>query len=201
MIYLLRHGELKGTEKKRFIGQTDLPLSEKGCQQALKWRDELAFVPFKKIYCSRLVRSEATARLIADRKSELVEIHPQLREINLGKWDGLVMSDIRQRYPQEWKERGEKIDTFCPPGGESFSDLYQRVIPAYEEIASETDGNILIVGHAGVNRMILCHVLGMPIINLFRVTQDYGALNLINHKTIPAQVVKLNATRDLLSSS
>jgi probable phosphoglycerate mutase len=53
------------------------------------------------------------------------------------------------------------------------------VVPAFERLAGETDSDLLMVGHAGVNRVILCHLLGMPLANLFRLGQDPGCLNVI----------------------
>ena len=50
----------------------------------------------------------------------------------------------------------------------------------------------MIVAHAGVNRVILCQVLGMDLANLFRLGQDYGALNLLERDKIFWQVVAMN---------
>jgi len=102
------------------------------------------------------------------------------------------MAAIRHDFPDEWKKRGERIDTFRPPGGESFHHLSDRVAPVIINLATEIIGHILIVGHAGVNRVILCHVLGMPLKNLFRLGQDFGALNLIEVRNGQLRVVAMN---------
>jgi probable phosphoglycerate mutase len=82
---------------------------------------------------------------------------------------------------------------YRPPEGESFRDLQKRVLPVFKEIVSAARGNVLIVAHAGVNRVVLCHVLGMPINHLFRIAQDYGCLNVIETRGNLFSVTSLNA--------
>lgn len=130
-----------------------------------------------------------------------IRVDPNLREINLGDWDGRPMQAIRTEFPAEWKKRGEGIDTFRPPKGESFSDLYQRVVPVFEHIVETVSRPVLIVGHAGVNRVILCRVLGMPIRKLFSIEQNYGALNIIENGKAGLKVVVMNVGATFLNFS
>jgi len=97
-----------------------------------------------------------------------------------------------QIYPQEFRERGHNIAGFRPPGGESFTDLQQRVLPFFLTVLENLREHVLIVGHAGVNRVILCYLLGMPLNNLFRIGQDYGALNIITTEVEPFCIRTIN---------
>ena len=194
MIYLLRHGETVGGEKKRYIGQTDLPLSEKGRNQAAWWKKELARIDFETVCTSDLVRAFDTAAIVSGFSSSSIRVLPPLREISLGDWEGAFMEDIRIRFPEAWAERGRHMDSFRVPKGESFQDLHDRVIPLFQEIAAESAGNVLLVAHAGVNRVILCHVLGKPTRDLFSIPQDNAALNLIDHREGRFSVLTLNRT-------
>lgn len=178
MIFLLRHGEIEG--KGAFVGQVDLPLTEKGLMQARAWQQLLEATVFDRIYCSDLQRSRRTAEIISGNSQANVHIMPQLREINMGEWDGIARSDIRARFPEKWRKRGENLASYRPDKGESFADLSYRVVPVFENIVKQTEGTSFIVGHAGVNRIILCYVLGMPLSNIFRIDQDYGCLNIID---------------------
>lgn len=188
-IYLLRHGEIDLQEKKSFVGWTDVPLNEKGEAQARWWRKRFAHSHFDMIFCSTLLRSKATAKILAhNRKTAITELS-RLREINLGEWEGLSHEEVRKRFPKEWEKRGSAMATYRPPGGESFSDLVNRVMPVFEKLVKNRGGDQLIVGHAGVNRVILCSLLGMYLDNLFRLKQDYGALNIIN---IEKERIKIN---------
>ena len=192
MIYLLRHGEIEAPPGRRFIGQVDYPLSARGRSQAEYWKAVLAGKGITSIFCSDLTRSMETARIIAGEAGGGMNISGELREIALGEWDGCPMQEIRDRFPEAWEERGRAIDTFRTPGGESFRDLYDRVVPVFESISRSGKGNVLIAGHAGVNRMILCHVLEIPISKLFSIGQDYGALNIIENKEDGLHVISMN---------
>jgi alpha-ribazole phosphatase len=192
LIYLLRHGAIEGDDKQRFIGQSDPPLSESGRRQARQWHRILGKIKFEAVFSSDLHRSEETAGIIAGEQQMQIRIVPNLREINLGHWQGRSMNWVRRNFPEKWRERGENFSGYRPPGGESFSDLHDRVIPVFEDLAAALRGDRLIVAHAGVNRIILCHVLGIPLANLFRLGQDYGALNIIDYRKNSPQVVGLN---------
>jgi len=192
MIYLLRHGQTEPQKQKSFIGQTDIPLSEKGICQALLWREKLKAVRFERIFCSDLERTRRTARIIARHRAEIIRPMPLLREIHLGEWEMRPMSEIQRHFPREWHCRGENIVSYRPPDGENFEDLHDRVIPFFEKIAGQSEGNILIAAHAGVNRVILCHALGMPLTNLFRITQDYAGLNMMDYNKKNFRVIAVN---------
>ncbi len=188
-VYLLRHGDSRQDMVRRFIGRTDNPLNETGRAQAEWWRRELAPIPFGHIYSSDLKRSVETARIIGQQFQAPFTMLPQLREIDLGSWDGIPVSDIRCLFPKEYDRRGANLTGYRPVGGESFADLSARVLPAFDEAVQQSGENLLIVGHAGVNRVILCHLLGMPLANLFRLEQEYGCLNILEY-TAGAWVVR-----------
>lgn len=178
-IFLLRHGDSSRDRVRRYIGQDDEPLNPNGRMQAIAWRHAFRDLSLHRILCSDLMRSHETARIIAEQRIEIVQPLAGLREIDLGAWDGLAIDEVRCRYPGEYRKRGEEPVAYRTPGGESFADLADRVIPLFEEIVRSMSGNVVIVGHAGVNRVILCHVLGLPLERLFRLGQDYGCLNVI----------------------
>ncbi|MEI6205803.1 MAG: histidine phosphatase family protein [Desulfuromonadales bacterium] len=191
-VYLLRHGDSRPDTVRRFVGRTDHPLNEKGQAQALWWRQELSRIPFSHIYCSNLVRSVETARIIGCRIKAPLTSLPDLGEIDLGRWDGMPVSEVRRQFPQEYEWRGADLAGYRPPGGESFADLSLRVLPAFEAVGLQSEGNVLIVGHAGVNRVVLCHLLGMPLDNLFRLEQEYGCLNILEQATGSRVVRRMN---------
>lgn len=179
IVLLLRHGDSRQDHLKRYVGHMDSRLNETGRAQAERLRHELAEIPFAGFYCSTLRRSLETAQHIAGKRDVGVIPVPDLREISMGLWDGLSMEEVRFTFPDEYRRRGEDPAQHAAPGGESFVDLQKRVIPAFDEILHEGEGPILIVGHAGVNRVLLTHFLGMPLGNLFRLGQDYACLNVI----------------------
>lgn len=196
-VYLLRHGDSRPDAVRRFIGRTDHPLNETGRAQAEWWRRTLSHIPFSHICCSDRQRAMETARIIGRQQPPPLTILPGLTEIDLGEWDGMPVSEVRQRFPREYEQRGADLTGYCPPGGESFAGLSARVIPAFESAVLKAGRNLLIVAHAGVNRVLLCHLLGMPPINLFRLEQGYGCLNILEYAAGVWVVRQMNTPAEL----
>jgi alpha-ribazole phosphatase len=191
-VYLFRHGEITHDGTTRLIGQTDVPLNETGRNQARWWCRVLEPVAFRQVYCSDLVRSRETAEIMAGNSPASITVLPWLREIDLGQWDGMTREEVNVRFPGEWDTRGRNMSEYRPASGESFADLAARVVPAFETLTRHAEDLIVIVGHAGVNRVVLCHILGMPLHHLFRVRQDYGVLNIIDVTGDSSQVSLMN---------
>jgi probable phosphoglycerate mutase len=179
-IYLLRHGVLTGDSRDRFIGQTDLPLAPEGVAQAQAFALALRERGIVAIHCSDLLRCRQTADIIANELKLDVSVHGGLREVSLGDWEGLLREEVAARWADEFVARGRDLDRYRPPGGESFSDCLARVWPVWKAAAVAGAGEaVAIVGHAGINRLLLCRLLGMPVQNMFRLGQDYGCVNIV----------------------
>ena len=178
-IFLLRHGEIETGDVRKYVGQRDLALTKTGLEQARIWQRELAAIQFSRIFTSDLPRCKDTANIMAAERSTIVQEVPELREINLGQWQGVAVDEIRRLYPDQFEQRGRDIANFRPPGGESFSDLSDRVVPVFEQITEGLDGSVLIVCHSGVIRVILCRVLELPLSNLLQLELDYGSLSIV----------------------
>lgn len=197
-VYLLRHGQTIPETPWRFLGQRDVPLSDAGRAQAAKWRDALSDVDFAGAWCSDLARCRDTAAMILEGRELAATPVAELREISLGEWDGLSVADVKSRYPGLYEARGADIAGFRPPGGESFADLSGRAwtalgtILATAETGDNPEANLLVVAHAGVNRVLMARVLGMPLENLFRLDQDHGCLNILRFGSSEPRLVHAN---------
>ena len=179
-LLLIRHGAMVGDADRRFLGATDWPMSEAGesAVRALAERLRVRYA-LQAVYCSDLGRSRRSAECLAGGKAP-VYARPALREINMGEWEERLRSEVAERRPLAYAERGADLVHYRPPGGESFADLAARVLPCWREIvAMHADGVVAIAGHAGINRVILCEILGMPLENLFRLAQSPACLNVI----------------------
>ncbi|TGE34430.1 alpha-ribazole phosphatase [Desulfosporosinus sp. Sb-LF] len=192
LIYLARHGDIGLGRDKRYIGQSDLPLSALGVKQATLLKEIFSRMPLDNIYCSDLERAQQTAEIISSAHSIIPTARVELRELNMGDWEGKLFSEIRAKNPQEFEKRGKDIANYCSPEGESFSDCSKRVIPIFESLAQSNENTILIIGHAGINRVILCRVLGIPLENVFRFEQSYGCVNLISKDGLMYRLKYLN---------
>ena len=179
-LFMLRHGAVDADGVKRYLGQTDLSLSREGRRQAGHWARWFAGVPVQRIVCSDLKRSAESAEIIGKQCGIAPQTFAALREIDLGQWEGLAFSEVKARFPGAYEQRGRDLAGWRPPGGESFGDLRRRVVACFEHIRAGTPENILFVGHAGVNRVLLCHLLGLPLQRLFGLGQDHAGLSIVN---------------------
>lgn len=193
-LYLVRHGELIVDERHRFLGQLDVPLSARGIDQARTLHSMFRHASLSRVYCSDLSRSRETAEIIVGTRGIPLRECVELREVSLGLWEGSALSDIASRYPERFRARGEDLAHYCPPGGESFEDCQVRVRTTIDTILAQPPGEYLIVGHAGVNRVILCDAFGVPLAELFRIVQDYACLNVLEYEGGAARVKLLNFT-------
>ncbi len=193
MIYLVRHGEIeKEVDKKIYIGQLDVNLNKEGIKQSQRLSIKLQHIPFQKIYCSSLKRTIKTAEIISKNHGIEPEMVDEFREIDLGEWEGVSFNEIKGRYPNKFEKRGKNIIHYCVPGGESFYQCNQRVIKKFYELLYITKGDILIVAHAGVNRLILCNILGISLEKIFQMPQKYGCFNTIAENCGKLQVKNIN---------
>jgi alpha-ribazole phosphatase len=191
-IYLVRHGEVAGSEVFRYNGQTDVPLTEKGIEQYHHLTARLKDRQVTACYCSDLSRCVRGADIICAPMGIRPAIRPELRELCFGDWEGKTWSELAEIYPDEWRARLDDFVNYRVPGGENLVDLGNRAIPAVEEIVEKhRDEEVLIVAHGGVNRIILLHALGAPFTSMFRIEQDFGCLNIIDYYSDGNPVVKL----------
>lgn len=175
--YLIRHGEITQYRPRRFVGQLDLPLTDLGREQIRAVARHLDGRGVARLVCSPLARCVESAAIIG-RVLGLGAGHaPGLREISLGEWEGLTVDEVRERFPGSHEARGRDLVGFRPPGGESFADVQGRAWAAFETALTDAIGDVAIVAHGGVNRALLCRILGMPLENLFRLGQDYACVN------------------------
>ncbi len=194
-IYLVRHGAIQPPGPgRRYLGQLDVPLSPEGYRQAESLRERLRPERLAAVYGSDLRRAMETAAIIAAPHGLTPRAWPEFREISLGAWEGLAFEAVQQRYPEEYAARGKDFINFRPPGGESFLDCAHRVLPAFYAALASTPGDLLIVGHAGVNRILLSLAPGRSLTELFDFPQDYGCLNLLTCCDLEPVVVSLNET-------
>lgn len=181
----MRHAEpLLPDRSKRFVGRSDPPLSAAGFEQARRLAGRLRHVRFDAVYSSDLRRALVTAEIIAEAQTgggeaPRVVRDPRLREIDAGLWEWLTFEEAAARYPQAHAEREGDLIGYRFPGGESYRDLRERVLPAFWEIAALGGADVLIIGHLGVNRVVLCECLGLPLEEAFSIRQDYACVNVV----------------------
>lgn len=179
-LILMRHGESLWNRLNLFTGGVDVPLSQKGIEEAIQAGKEIRSIPIDVIYVSSLVRSLLTA-LIAmaqheDGKVPVVE-HPddaqhqewgkiynsssegntlpvyrawQLNERLYGELQGLNKAETAEKYGAEQVQVWRRSYDTPPPGGESLQMTAQRTLPYFEE-------RIVAELEAGKNVLVSAH--------------------------------------------
>ena len=153
MIFV-RHGETDWNVKKQIQGCTDIDLNDKGFSQAKLLADKIGKADYQLscIYSSRLKRALKTAETISNEIHIPVVAFEGLEEMNLGVWEGRTWADIPSLYPEEYQTWHQERRYTRTPGGESYQDLLDRLLPALKQIIQreEKNGDVLIVTHSAV---------------------------------------------------
>jgi len=193
LIYLLRHGEVLRAETRRFIGHLDVPLSPGGEAQCLAQARRLAALRIDALYSSDLERARRSGEIIGAPHGLRPTPLPALREMAMGRWEGLTADEIRAREPAAFRDWMTRVGEFPFPGGESVPDLLARAGPAFDGIvAGAAAGVIAIIAHGGTNRALLCRALGVPLERLLAFGQDYGGLSVLERTSLGWVLRRLN---------
>lgn len=179
LIYLIRHAEVDKASPRRFLGRTDLPLNRNGILQAQALHGQLRHIPFSRVCTSSLQRAVQTAALVSGRQPESLLLIEEFNEINLGDWEGLSVAEVESRFPGAYEQRGRDMEHFRPHKGESFRDLADRCYPALIRLAGTDPGPLLIIAHAGVNRVLLCRLQDRPLQQVMEIPQDYCGVTIL----------------------
>jgi alpha-ribazole phosphatase/probable phosphoglycerate mutase len=183
-IDLMRHGEPVGGRKYR--GQIDDPLSEKGWAQMRAAVGEHA--PWDIIISSPLSRCIEFAQELGQRRGIEVKSESRLVEIGFGEWEGRTASELEQENPGQVQRFLRDPLKHTPPGAETLLDFETRVISAWDTVLQQyADQHVLLVGHAGIMRMIIRHVLDMPLGHMFRIQVANAAISRIRSEGLGEQ--------------
>jgi alpha-ribazole phosphatase len=189
---LIRHGEVVREKPNTYNGHRDVDLTPAGMEQLEVVAERLAPAPIRAVYSSTLRRSRVGAEQIAKRHGLSVVSYPELREKHFGAWEGLTYDEVAERFPEEWARWLEDPPSVRPAGGETYAEMRDRVLSVLFGLLDKHPRDTLaVVAHGGVNRAILCHALGLDLKYVFRIEQDYGALNIIDFYPDGTAVVKV----------
>jgi alpha-ribazole phosphatase len=173
IIDIIRHGEPEGGSKYR--GQIDDPLSERG------WAQMRAAVAgrsgWQQIITSDLSRCAAFAGELGERLAIPVEQTAQFREVGFGDWEGMTASEIMARDEAALFAFWQDPLHHTPPHGEPLAAFSQRITSAWEAMLRNHGGkHILLVGHAGMMRILLLQALDMPLAGFYRFDPRNAAI-------------------------
>ncbi|MBU0962447.1 MAG: histidine phosphatase family protein [Nanoarchaeota archaeon] len=194
-IFLLRHGETESNRDNIVSGILDSKLTYLGKTQAKKLAKLLEKENVNIIYSSPLKRALETAQEIAKKHKLKVIINNQLREINLGEFEGKSWDYVYKKIPN-WREIRYK---YRPKGGETQKELDIRASSFLEDIKRKyKTETIVILAHGSVNKAILGNLLNIDIKSRFSIIQSNACVNLIEMNDKGVRVYKINSTNHLI---
>lgn len=175
-LYLVRHGETYWNIEGRYQGQLDPPLTNRGRQQAEETANQLAMLGVAAIYSSDLARAYETAEALAVVTGLPLQLDPRLREINQGKWQGVLVEDIRLRWPEEFKSWEESPWHNHPPDGETLEHVQARFFNAIADIAARHRGQtVAIFSHKLPIALLKIRFQGYPAEEIWSLLPANGA--------------------------
>lgn len=191
-IHLIRHGQVAGHDQPRYNGQTDVALTDVGVEQYHLLKERVSDKPVSACYTSDLSRCAIGAEIICGQFGIEPVRRRELRELNIGIWEGMTWQEITGRWPDEWQARLADLVNYRVPQGENLLDLEARVMPVISEIIERHQGQeVLVAAHGGVNRVILLNAIGAPLTGMFNIEQNYGCYNIIDYYADNRSTVKL----------
>lgn len=193
-LYLVRHGQTDWNVQKRAQGHTDRPLDDTGLLQAKRVGKAFLDLPVERILTSDLKRAHETAVEISHRTKVPLEVMPSLRERGFGQWEGQNFAEIAIRFGFEADFRGVTRNEVTPPGGESFVEVWDRLVAVVADVKSRNE-NTAIVAHGGTCSLLMAMFLDgdVSLSNAFRFSnasinelepRPDGGLRLIRYNDI-----------------
>jgi len=175
-IYFIRHGETKWNIERRMQGWKDSPLTERGISQAQALGEYLYDIEFDGAFCSPSERTRETAELILKNRDVPLTFVDEFREINLGQWEGQTVPELEKLYGIAFKAFWESPNTYMNEGGESFSELLQRVLKGLNKIIfmyekerkEDKEVNILVVTHTASIKTLFTYLNNLPMDDVWK---------------------------------
>ena len=180
-IYLLRHGETQwNADGNKYCGRTDVPLTQKGINQAKLVSEQLSEIIFDQVYSSPLQRAYQTAQIVSNQNNIISD--NRLIEADFGKWEGKTKEQFILENKNLWKDwENDPVSTQAGENGETAWDVIIRVEDFFSSLLDKHDqGNLLVVAHNGVNRFYLAHKLGMNIKDYRMILQENSSITLFS---------------------
>jgi len=183
-VFLVRHGATILTAEDRFAGDTDVPLSDEGREQAKRLAARLQSEPVRAVYASPLGRTMETARILAAPHALEIRARPEIREISHGRWEGHTRAEVEALHAGEYARWERDPFTFAPEGGETGLAVTARALPALHAIVEAHPGeHVLVVSHKATIRLLVSALLGFdPRAYRDRLDQAPAALNILDFK-------------------
>lgn len=160
-LYFMRHGETVWNTERRYQGMTDIELSDEGLRQAECAAKRFKNIKIDKIYASPLKRAMKTAEKIAAEKGLEIISEDDFREIHFGEWEGKTVPELTEKYGESYTNFIREPHKYGFPGEGSVENVINRIKPGIDRLIAEDEGNVLIVSHGGIIRLMIMYIMGL----------------------------------------
>ena len=156
-LYFVRHGESEWNVADKICGQTDIPLTQKGHEQAIETGKKIIEenILADEILYSPLMRAADTAKHISEMTGIPMRMEPRLIEQNFGEWEGTAPRNA----PEFHEAKKEFINRHG--NGESMLQLAQRIYNLLDELKADEDKTYILVAHNGIARVVRSYFCDM----------------------------------------
>ncbi|MEA5598759.1 histidine phosphatase family protein [Rivularia sp. UHCC 0363] len=195
-VIIVRHGQSTYNTVKRIQGHLDVSeLTEKGCSDAVKVGKAINHISFDAIYCSPLKRAKQTAEIIhREIKANFeniptLEITDKLKEIHLPLWEGMLATEVQEKFSEDykvWKENPDKLRMLIQNGETTveyfpLKALYEQATEFWQEILPKHQNQtILVVAHSCINRCLIQAANNISPAYMQRIQQSNCCINVLN---------------------
>ena len=198
-LLLIRHGETVWNADTVYRGRADIPLSEKGREQAEMLGRRLVREQVTALCASPLVRARETADAIGRHVGLSSHIEPDLTDIDCGEWEGLSDSEVKLRYPDVRRQWLDTPHLVRLPGGEALSDVSARVARVLAAVSNEP-GVVVLVSHRVVHKVAICALLGLDNSHFWDIRVDLAGVSEFECSPEHRVLVRHNDTSHLSAS-
>ena len=195
-VFLLRHGETVNTldGPLRYNGHFDVDITPKALAQMAQRGDELSQFDVTTVYASDLSRCRLGGEIISEKIGCPLILKKNLREMKMGDWEGLTLAEVKERFPEQVKNKFADFLNYRIPGSETVKEVEARIYPEFDNlILQHHHETIVIIAHGGVNLLLLTRAFGLPNQNIFTLSQDFGCINKILIGDDFSKVVMMNS--------
>ena len=123
-IVLIRPGATDYDEQGRILGTLDIPLNERGTDEIRRVIDEVRPLKISAVYCGPCQSAAQSAMSIAEALDVKLKKLDNLKNIDHGLWQGMLIEDVKRKQPKVFKQWQEQPDIICPPQGERLGNLF-----------------------------------------------------------------------------
>ena len=162
--------------QERMQGRISLPLSPVGQEQAAGAARRLAEIELAAVYSPDAEACLQTAKAVAaGHKGCKVRKLADLEEVNLGLWQGMLVSEVKSRHPRVYRQWLDEPASVTPPEGEGFTDAYQRVCAAVKKVirrhGADSPANVVLVAPLLTAALVRCFLNRCPLSDIWKLVQ------------------------------